>query len=215
MREAAERRVAQLHSKIQGLESRLHQLTAENRALSAAARAPGTGPSTQVDTAPPSHPHPKAACSSMCYKPKQCQVESTVGPTIVRQYDSDTSGSSNAQQEQSCIRDSPSSLAQRQSSSHRIATHDQQRARKQSLQTSVCKQAWHRSHCGSASAVQVQGVECWGCFEGVCRCGMQAQTERVAALETELRRSKRREEKLTALQFRLREDLKQCGGDPG
>ncbi len=43
---------------------------------------------------------------------------------------------------------------------------------------------------------------------------MQAQAERVAALESELRRSKRREEKLTALQFRLREDLKECGGDP-
>ncbi len=50
MREAAERRVAQLHSKIQGLESRLHQLTAENRALSAAACPPGAGPSSQVDT---------------------------------------------------------------------------------------------------------------------------------------------------------------------
>lgn len=47
VREAAERRVAQLHSKIQGLESRLHQLAEENRALSAAARAPG-GPSSQV-----------------------------------------------------------------------------------------------------------------------------------------------------------------------
>lgn len=43
---------------------------------------------------------------------------------------------------------------------------------------------------------------------------VQAQAERVAALESELRRSKRREEKLTALQFRLREDLKECGGDP-
>lgn len=42
---------------------------------------------------------------------------------------------------------------------------------------------------------------------------VQAQAERVAALETELRRSKRREEKLAALQYRLREDLKSCGGD--
>lgn len=37
--------------------------------------------------------------------------------------------------------------------------------------------------------------------------------ERVSALEAELRRSKRREEKLAALQFRLREDLKQRQGD--
>ena len=34
-----------------------------------------------------------------------------------------------------------------------------------------------------------------------------------ASMETELRRSKRREEKLQAMQFRLREDLKACGGD--
>ncbi len=36
---------------------------------------------------------------------------------------------------------------------------------------------------------------------------------RVATLESEVRRSKRREEKLQAMQFRLREDLKACGGD--
>lgn len=49
---------------------------------------------------------------------------------------------------------------------------------------------------------------------GPSACGLlQAQAERVAALETELRRSKRREEKLTALQYRLREDLKAGGGD--
>ena len=34
-----------------------------------------------------------------------------------------------------------------------------------------------------------------------------------AALEEELRRSKRREEKLQALLYRLRHDLKSCGGD--
>ena len=37
--------------------------------------------------------------------------------------------------------------------------------------------------------------------------------ERIGALEAELRRSKRREEKLAALQYRLREDLKQNQGD--
>ena len=37
----------------------------------------------------------------------------------------------------------------------------------------------------------------------------------MGALEEELRRSKRREEKLAALQFRLREDLKRSGGDAG
>lgn len=36
----------------------------------------------------------------------------------------------------------------------------------------------------------------------------------MAALEAELRRGKRREEKLQAMQFRLREDLKAAGGDP-
>ena len=42
---------------------------------------------------------------------------------------------------------------------------------------------------------------------------MGALGTRIAALETEVRRSKRREEKLQAMQFRLREDLKACGGD--
>ncbi len=37
----------------------------------------------------------------------------------------------------------------------------------------------------------------------------------MSALEDELRRSKRREEKLAALQYRLREDLKQNGGSTG
>ena len=37
--------------------------------------------------------------------------------------------------------------------------------------------------------------------------------QRISALEDELRRSKRREEKLAALQYRLREDLKQNQGD--
>ena len=36
--------------------------------------------------------------------------------------------------------------------------------------------------------------------------------QRISTLEDELRRSKRREEKLAALQYRLREDLKQNGG---
>ncbi len=39
--------------------------------------------------------------------------------------------------------------------------------------------------------------------------------QRISALEDELRRSKRREEKLAALQYRLREDLKQNGGSTG
>ena len=37
--------------------------------------------------------------------------------------------------------------------------------------------------------------------------------ERCAALEAELRRSKRREEKLAALHFRLKEDVRTGGGD--
>ena len=39
--------------------------------------------------------------------------------------------------------------------------------------------------------------------------------QRISTLEDELRRSKRREEKLAALQYRLREDLKQNGGSIG
>ena len=41
VREHAERRIAQLNSRMQGLESRLHQLSEENTALSAAAAAAG------------------------------------------------------------------------------------------------------------------------------------------------------------------------------
>ena len=37
--------------------------------------------------------------------------------------------------------------------------------------------------------------------------------ERCAALEAELRRSKRREEKLAALHFRLKDDVRTGGGD--
>lgn len=47
VREHAERRIAQLNSRIQGLESRLHQLSQENRALSAGATA-ARGAGTQV-----------------------------------------------------------------------------------------------------------------------------------------------------------------------
>ena len=42
---------------------------------------------------------------------------------------------------------------------------------------------------------------------------MAELTAHRAALEDELRRSKRREEKLQALLYRLRHDLKSCGGD--
>ncbi len=46
-------------------------------------------------------------------------------------------------------------------------------------------------------------------------CPPQIDLEsKVATLEAELRRGKRREEKLQAMQFRLREDLKAAGGDP-
>ena len=38
VREHAERRIAQLHSRLQGLQSRVHQLSEENCALSHAAR---------------------------------------------------------------------------------------------------------------------------------------------------------------------------------
>ncbi len=44
---------------------------------------------------------------------------------------------------------------------------------------------------------------------------VQVVTARCAQLEQDLRKSKRREEKLTALQFRLKEDARQMGADPG
>lgn len=47
------------------------------------------------------------------------------------------------------------------------------------------------------------------------RCAVLQVAESIGVLEAELRRSKRREEKLAALQFRLREDLKQNGGNIG
>ena len=43
---------------------------------------------------------------------------------------------------------------------------------------------------------------------------VQAVAARCAQLEQDLRKSKRREEKLTALQFRLKEDARQMGTDP-
>ena len=54
MRELAERRVAQLNGRIQGLESRLHQLAEENRALASRAPAAQAGVTPQVD--PLTHP---------------------------------------------------------------------------------------------------------------------------------------------------------------
>ena len=54
MRELAERRVAQLNGRIQGLESRLHQLAEENRALASRAPAAQAGVTPQV--APLTHP---------------------------------------------------------------------------------------------------------------------------------------------------------------
>ena len=52
------------------------------------------------------------------------------------------------------------------------------------------------------------------CFLVMVMGAMSMQVaERIGALEAELRRSKRREEKLAALQYRLREDLKQNQGD--
>ena len=48
MRELAERRVAQLNGRIQGLESRLHQLQQENRALTSRAPAAAAGTNPQA-----------------------------------------------------------------------------------------------------------------------------------------------------------------------
>lgn len=42
---------------------------------------------------------------------------------------------------------------------------------------------------------------------------MQDVTAQCARLEQELRKSKRREEKLTALQYRLKEDVRLMGAD--
>ena len=43
---------------------------------------------------------------------------------------------------------------------------------------------------------------------------VQEVTARCAQLEQDLRKSKRREKKLTALQFRLKEDARQMGANP-
>lgn len=43
---------------------------------------------------------------------------------------------------------------------------------------------------------------------------VQEVIARRVQLEQDLRKSKRREEKLTALQFRLKEDARQMGADP-
>ncbi len=43
---------------------------------------------------------------------------------------------------------------------------------------------------------------------------VQEVIARCVQLEQDLRKSKRREEKLTALQFRLKEDARQMGADP-
>ena len=58
------------------------------------------------------------------------------------------------------------------------------------------------------------------CWHGTasCKCShagaAQADAARVAALEAELRRGRRREEKLAAMQFRLREDVAAASRDP-
>ena len=62
--------------------------------------------------------------------------------------------------------------------------------------------------------MQTSGGECIPLLK-VQKLGFLQVAERIGALEAELRRSKRREEKLAALQFRLREDLKQNGGNIG
>jgi chromosome segregation ATPase len=50
-----------------------------------------------------------------------------------------------------------------------------------------------------------------GIPENATDAGKELQ-ERCLALESELRKSKRREEKLQALQYRLQMDIKECGG---
>ncbi len=51
-------------------------------------------------------------------------------------------------------------------------------------------------------------------ISGVVGVSVQEVTARCVQLEQDLRKSKRREEKLTALQFRLKEDARQMGADP-
>ena len=51
-------------------------------------------------------------------------------------------------------------------------------------------------------------------MSGAVGVTIQEITARCAQLERDLRKSKRREEKLTALQFRLKEDARQMGADP-
>lgn len=67
MRELAERRVAQLNGRIQGLESRLHQLAQENSAL--ASRAPAAPAGTN-----PQAIHCPARCLRLTLTPSTLQA---------------------------------------------------------------------------------------------------------------------------------------------
>ena len=159
MRELAERRVAQLNGRIQGLESRLHQLAEENRALAARGPAASSGVSPQV-------------CPSLSLV---CMHHShdTVGMICVLW---------SPQHMRACIASPVMSM--------------------QGVQ------AEHRLPCRHS------GGECIHLLK-LRKSAFLQVAERIGALEAELRRSKRREEKLAALQFRLREDLKQNGGNIG
>jgi len=50
-------------------------------------------------------------------------------------------------------------------------------------------------------------------FVGFVQEGLQEAAMRVALLESELRAAKRRETKLAATHFRLRQDIAEAGGD--
>jgi hypothetical protein len=70
-------------------------------------------------------------------------------------------------------------------------------------------------HRAAADAEAVREQRAAAAAAGDAAAAGAALELRCSALEAELRKSKRREEKLQALQFRLREDVKSSGGDVG
>ena len=66
---------------------------------------------------------------------------------------------------------------------------------------------------GQVLSTQLTTIELVELAVSVCVC-VQKVKAKCLQLEQDLRKSKRREEKLTALQFRLKEDARQLGADP-
>ena len=95
VRELAERRVAQLNGRIQGLESRLHQLSEENRALASRAPSAQAGVNPQVNpqqnsTATVCSSHQTAmivvpSCAWQCKRPSSVMIDDSLSWNVIAQ----------------------------------------------------------------------------------------------------------------------------------